>query len=299
MSFLGKKTVFLGLLLMLLGCSNEQVNKQYLFLGHCYDWGPNDHNRIDERLDSMDFTSFDQIWLGGDLCVRTSKNEFTLQYLDSVLFIGSEKTHWTLGNHDLQDGSLSRIASYTRKPSFYSRSFDDLVLFVMNTSFNHPQLGYGNDWCESVDRQYQLIAQVCDTIADASHLVVIHHHNLLTNALTENQYEMKEIAHYYYPQQAFRCTPKETFEEAIYPLLEQVQKKGIQVILIAGDYGQRHKGFQYQTKEGIWFLGSGINNSMGEREVLPYYVTNTSPDSILIFTRNTEEKTLKWKFHEL
>ncbi|MFT6706992.1 MAG: hypothetical protein ACJATF_001833, partial [Flavobacteriales bacterium] len=61
---------------------------------------------------------------------------------------------------------------------------------------------------------------------------------------------------------------------------------------------QRAKKFEYKTKEGIWFLGSGINNSMDPNHV-PKYVKNMNPDSILVFEYDLRKRKLDWSFFEL
>lgn len=106
---------------------------------------------------------------------------------------------------------------------------------------------------------------------------------------------MDTIFHYYRPQLAFSCQPPGSFEQLVYPLLRQVQKRGVQVLLIAGDLGQRQKTFEFRTAEGIYFLGTGINNSL-DPAFAPDYVTNFDPDRVLLFEHFPEERRLEWEF---
>ncbi|MEM1319486.1 MAG: hypothetical protein AAGG75_04475 [Bacteroidota bacterium] len=286
--------LLLGLLLLNVACHSSSSPKTYCFISHTYQWGAKDNNEVDHRLRAMDFEAFDQIWLGGDLCARSSERSSTLHYLDSIFFISQPSTHWSLGNHDLTRGSLSDIKSITQRPSFYTRSFDGLCLLVLNTNFNHPQLT-APDECAQQNQQFALLKSITDTISKASHLIILHHHCLLTNTLTNNQLDMDTIFHYYRPQLAFSCQPPGSFEQLVYPLLRQVQKRGVQVLLIAGDLGQRQKTFEFRTAEGIYFLGTGINNSL-DPAFAPDYVTNFDPDRVLLFEHFPEERRLEWEF---
>ncbi|MEM9921619.1 MAG: metallophosphoesterase [Bacteroidota bacterium] len=289
--------IFLILTIILLsGCNSpRETPKQYLFLGHTYDWGAPNSDRIDRRLEQLPLQNYDQLWLGGDLCNRSSKSTATLSYLDSILGISKPTTHWALGNHDLTEGNLQWIESATGRKTYYGTYFDGLYLFVLNTNFNHPQLVSTKDDCPAQNEQYELFKGIMDTITTASHLVVLHHHNLLTDAIARQQTDMNLTCNFYRDQLPFSCYSDSSFQQQIYPRLVDVQKRGVQVVLVGGDFGQRHKGFQFRTQEGVWFLGSGINNSMG-REHIPPYVTNLQRDSILLFERNIEKRTLEWHF---
>ncbi|MCB0644607.1 MAG: hypothetical protein KDC44_23345, partial [Phaeodactylibacter sp.] len=76
------EAVALILLLLLPGCRQRPATQQILFLGHPYYW-IDAGNRLDplveQRLQSNDF---DQIWLGGDVCAKTTEKPETLHYLD-------------------------------------------------------------------------------------------------------------------------------------------------------------------------------------------------------------------------
>ncbi len=275
-------------------CKKTAVEKTYLFLSHTYDWGAKDNNKVDVRLERMDFSPYDQLWLGGDLCARASERTATLEYLDRLFNISGPNTHWSLGNHDITRGIPGEIERICQRPSYYTRSFDGICLLVLNTTFNHPQLETP-DQCEDLNRQFELLRSITDTISQSSHLIILHHHCLLTNELADGQLDMDTIFHYYRPKLDFSCQPKGSFQELAYPLLVNVQKRGVDVLLIAGDIGQRQKIFDFQTKEGIQFLGAGINNSL-DAKYAPAWVTNFDPDSLIIFHHFPETKTLNWEY---
>ena len=279
-------------------CQSDQKpqTKKYLFLSHIYQWGVTENNRIDYRFDGFDLKKYDQIWLGGDLCARTSESPLTLDYLDSIFDISSANTHWALGNHDLVEGNVVYIKNKTQRSTFYSAFSNGIGVVVLNTTqFYHPNYKPKKSECALLDGQLKMLQNLADTLTTASHLVVLHHLPLLSNQMTDDSLDMGKIFNYYHPELFVSCTIPATFEKVFYPIFQEIQRKGVQVILIGGDLGQRAKEFEYRSKEGIYFLGSGINNSAIPFG-LPEYVTNTEPDKLLIFNHNLETKKLSWEF---
>ncbi len=291
--------IFLVVILLTSCRGNDQDPdiQQYIFIAHSYDWKAPDGNRVDPRLEKIDWSPFDQIWLGGDICARSSQSAATLDYLDRLFGISQPTTHWALGNHDINQGDPSLIRKKTNRPSFYHFHQDGITLLVLDTNPGHPQLPPPDSsaLCHQLNRQFHLLKSVCDTIQQSAYMVILHHHALLTNQMTEGKVDVREKFHYVLPELPVSCTPPGNFEELVYPLLIGVQRSGIQVVLIGGDVGMRAKRFEFRTKEGIWFLGSGINNSMDLR-YRPEYVTNMNPDSLLLFEYNRKVRKLSWKF---
>ncbi len=282
-------------------CSFDQKpqSKKYLFLSHTYQWGVTDNNRIDYRFEGFNFNGFDQIWLGGDLCARTSEKFSTLTYLDSIFDLSSDKTHWALGNHDLVKGNVEYITNATERETYYSSFLDGIGIVVLNTTeFYYPGNSPKEYECALLDGQLNMLQNIADTIKAASHLVVLHHLPLLTNEMTNDSLDMGLVFNYYHPEYWVSCQDPETFDKVFIPIFKKIQKKGVQVILIGGDLGQRYKEFEYRSKEGIYFLGSGINNSAIPFNP-PAYVTNTNPDKLLVFEHNTRKKELSWKFVDM
>ena len=70
----------------------QETEKKYLFLGHPYDWG--DETKIDERLERLDWSAYEQIWLGGDVCSQTTKELSTYETI-SLFFLFSVYTYET------------------------------------------------------------------------------------------------------------------------------------------------------------------------------------------------------------
>jgi len=293
-------------LLLILGyigtffCCDNLQQQQFIYIGHCYNWKSENGNQVDPRIEKLELKSYDQIWLGGDVCSRTSEQSSTLDYLDKLFAISNSNTHWSLGNHDIYKGNKQLIQQKTKRPSYYTADHEAISILVLDTNLGHPQLAPGDslDLCNHLNQQFQLLKNLTDTIAQAKYLVVLHHHALLSPKLADGKKELTDVFHYVLPQLPFSCTPAGTFEDLAYPLLKKVQDRGIQVILIGGDFGQRAKRFEYKNADGVWFLGSGINNSM-DKKYQPEYVTSLNPDSILVFDYDVEARELEWEFRAL
>lgn len=276
------------------GCSKEnpEVTRTYLFLGHPYDW--NDGYRLDPRLERIDYQKIDQVWLGGDVCSRTTERPETLVYLDSILDFSDEHIQWTLGNHDVMYGHPELITERTGKPSFYTTSLrGGITLMVLNTNLFWMNLSPPpQEGCAEKHTQLRMMLSVLDTITESSHLVILHHHSLLKEKKPDS---LQEAFNMDPGSVAVTCELEDQFTGMIYPKLVAAQKAGVEVVLIGGDLGMRVKEFAYQTPEGIWLLGSGINNSL-IRENAPEYVTNFEPDKILVLHHNPEKRSLTWEF---
>ena len=54
-------------------------------------------------MESIDYSYYDMLWLGGDMAVSSSLDDITMNHIDSILDVGNENTLWALGNHDYAD----------------------------------------------------------------------------------------------------------------------------------------------------------------------------------------------------
>ncbi|MCB0706338.1 MAG: metallophosphoesterase [Saprospiraceae bacterium] len=285
-------------LLLFAACgTGSEPLQRILFLGHPYQWHA-DGKRIDYRVEATDRNQFDKLWLGGDLCAKATAELSTLQYLDSLLDLGSPSVHWSLGNHDIQFGHLDWIKAATGRPNFYQSWEDGYTLLVLNTNiFTWYNASPADSLCTEMANQIRMIQAVCDTISQSSHLVILHHQCLLTDELSGGETDLARVFNYYQPDFKVLCTPDTaTFTAVIYPALQRVQQRGVQVVLVGGDMGMRAKKFEYQTPDGIWFLGAGINNSVPD-DFRPEYITNFEPDQVLLFKYSQGQ--LSWQFEDL
>lgn len=139
--------------------------------------------------------------------------------------------------------------------------------------------------CYNVNKQYNMIKNICDTITDSSHLVLLMHHGIWNNI--PGLPEPSNYAHSSLPYWNANCNDVESnFRNAIYPMLLDVKNKGIEVICIMGDMGANEKSFDMQSDDGIRFLGCGL-------------FQNSANDLVLIFEHNISLKTLSWHFENL
>lgn len=276
------------------------IEKKYIFLSHLYDWTYyTQGNKVDPRIEQFDFSPYHQIWLGGDICTETTKCKQTISYLNNLFSIISPSTHWTLGNHDVRQRNVQYITDFTKRPTFYATYVDGICLVVLNTTLNHPQANVpkGEDECHLQDEQYKMLKTISDTINEASHLVILHHHSLVSDYIEDiNQSEPNS----YLPDLPFACEPEGRFHDLVYPQIKAVQDRNIQVVFISGDFGTRAKSYEYQTADGIYFLGSGINNTYPLTTIdEESFVTAFGPDKVLELYRNIETKTFSWQFLDL
>ncbi len=253
----------------------------YLFLGHIYE----SPNTIDERIAGADLSPYKQIWLGGDLCSETTREESTLEYLDSLFDLGGSSTHWTVGNHDIRNGNLNWITSRTERELFYTEHFDGIILLVLNTNYRDTED------CTWMEEQLAMIESVCDTISESSHLVVLMH-QVVWGGIDE---AMQPITFgnnngSWIP---FQCFPLNRFKDAVYPELLKAQQRGVSVVCIAGDMGQVAASFEFTTDEGVVFLASGITSETLWNEQWPTY---GQQDSVLVLTHDLIGRELSWEF---
>ncbi len=284
---------FIGLCLS--ACqSHEAPEKTILVLGHPYDWKVG--NRLDPRLEQMDFSRFDQIWLGGDVCGQLTQSPETIEHLDSLLDFSSGRVHWTLGNHDIMYGNEHYITNKTKRPTFYSSWEDGICLLVLNTNlFWLKPWASPQENCAEKQAQMNLIRQVTDTVQKAAHLIIFHHHSLLNELKTDNRGNPIKAFNVDPKRVLMTCDSNSNLTNWLYPRLIEVQKRGIKVILIGGDLGMKAKKFEFTTEEGIILLGTGINNSLDKNNP-PDYVTNFEPDQVLLLQHEPREGKLWWEF---
>ncbi|MCD6346220.1 MAG: hypothetical protein J7L96_02240 [Bacteroidales bacterium] len=265
-----------------------QKSFKYIFLGHTYEWYTGG-SKVDPRLEELDFSSYDRIWLGGDICSEASLNFSTLEYIDSIFDISAPGNHWALGNHDTRDGNIEWIEELTGRNTFYTYYDKAITTIVMNTCLTPYQ-------CEDLEKQFLMIKKVCDTVEYSSHLVVLMHHAIWDSI--PGLPDPSAYSHTDFPFWNARCKYVEnnTFRGQIYPILVAVQHRGVQVICITGDIGGNGKKFEAESPTGVVFLGCGLNNTyftdLDERARQPR-------DQVLIFSHDPASRSLTWVFRDL
>lgn len=258
----------------LLATGQAQDTLRYLFMGHIYKFNTAG-NKIDPRVEQLDMSGFQGIWLGGDVCSEATLLYSTIQYIDSIFDLGSPTTYWTLGNHDARNGNYEWLKEFSGRDTYFTHYHQGITAIVMNTNLVPTD-------CENVEKQYKIIMDVCDTIQSSSHLVLIMHHGIwrgvpdLPNPAT---YAQSDFVYW----NANCDSPGSTFVNAVYPSLVEVKNRGIEVICILGDMGGQH--FLMDSQDGIHFMGVGLNES--------------PQDEVLIFDYALPARTMTWQFHNL
>ena len=287
-----KKKLFLRILFILLlflniaACKNKQepfIPNSVMFLGHTY----TSDTTIDNRLEQLNLNQYEYIWLGGDICAKSDNKYATLEYINEVFKVDQPGNYWALGNHDVSSGNYDWIEEITGKKEFYTQNHNGMTVMVLNTSLKAPE-------CDRLQSQYTMFENVCDTIQNSSHLIILSHHVIWNHV--SGMPDLWHRANANYPYWESRCISKSRFQHVLYSRLVEVQNRGVQVVFISGDYGQKDKFFQFQSKEGIWFLASGIDHS---NRHFSDSLKEISKDRVLLLQHSPGNRTLNWKFLDL
>ncbi len=254
---------------------------QYIFLGHIKE-NRNGEDRVDSRIESLDFSKYQRIWLGGDVTDESNRRFSTLEYIDNLFDVSNPLNHWAFGNHDLRNFNVEWLRKITKKPTFYHHSSDGIVTLVLNLGLNPSN-------CENLNKQFNLIKSVCDTISKSSHLILLSHYcpwSGIPGLPPPSSYAHSDIKAW-----IANCSDKPaTFKDLIYPLLVKVKNNGVQVINIMGDAGSGNKGRTMKSSDNIYFISSGIDKKT--------QITN-GPDKVLIFKHHVQSRFLDWDFYIL
>ena len=269
--------------LMLSSCQADKQSYRFLFVAHSYNWTDWKGSSVDDRLEKVKLQEFDGIWLGGDVCANTSLNPKTFKYLDDLFDLKNPNSHFVLGNHDYRDNNLDFYFQATGRPDYYTSSFHNLVVSVLNTNLNSSD-------CENLDAQYQMLQNVCDTISSASHYVILMHHQIFKDIKGIEGFKSNGVC----PHYSMNCSQADSyFENTIYPCLAKLEEKGIEVLVVVGDTGW-DKASEKESEHGVTFLASGINNSYYKgKDVDP---ANLPRDKVLVFDLDVVERKLSYEF---
>lgn len=254
-----------------------QNQLDFLFVGHCSQI-ETAGTKVDYRIQQLDLTQYHGIWIGGDVCGESMLNYSTTQHIDSVFDLGNPETHWALGNHDARNGNWEWYEEFTGRKTYYAYYSNDITYIVFNTNLVPTN-------CKMMNEQYEIISNVCDTIQQSKHLILIMHHGLwrdIPNLPPPATYAHSDLRYW-----NANCDSVNTnFAAVVYPKLVEVKQSGIDVICILGDMGASKKKFQVDSVDGIHFLGCGLNE-------------NDPEDLVLIFNYNTVSHELDYDFHNL
>lgn len=267
-------------------CAGEKEKYSFLFVGHAYDWSVLEGNRVDGRLEKLDKGIFDGFWLGGDACSNTSLNPKTFKYLNKLFDLDKPNSHFVLGNHDVRDNNLDSYYRVLGKPDFYTSSFRNLVVSVLNTNLNSSN-------CEQLNAQYRMLENVADTISSNSNYVILMHHQVFSDIKGLESFKSNGICKYY----SMNCYNHDSyFKDTVYPLLVNLEKQDVEVTVVVGDTGW-HNGSAMDCDNGVTFIASGINNSYHLYKDFP--LDKMRKDQVLIFDLSLLDNKLTWHFESI
>ncbi len=282
MFFSKRYFILLLFLIITIHSIGQKDTVKYLFAGHTYQFYTHGE-KVDTRLEAMDLSMYDGIWLGGDVCSEALLEYTTLEYIDNLFDLKHPNTHWTLGNHDARNANWNWLEKMTGKKTYYSSYYKGITYLVLNTTLTPYD-------CEQLDDQYRTIVNVCDTIENSSHLILIMHHGIWQNVPglpAPSAYAQSNLIYF-----SFNCyRPDATFIDEIYPRLVAVKNKGVEVILLIGDMG--NKKIDLLSDDGIHFVGAGLNHSKYKD---PEDREKIAPDWLIEFNHIPEDRWLNWHF---
>lgn len=264
--------IFSLFLFFLISCSSTEPTEpeivEYLHLGHTR---TESNPLMDPIVEQIDFTKYNMLWLGGDIAYSTSYDEQTITHVDSIYNLGNANTLLALGNHDYND--LKRVERFTNRPAFYCTHKNGITFIILDTQDSLTNI---------IGKQKELFESVIDTLEHSTHLVILTHKLIWMYDNSYLQPQINTISNGSYGD-CFYCINPNNFYSDIYPKLLEVKRKGIAIICVGGDIGNKVKEFEFVTDDDIYFLASGIQSGVGSNKGL-------------VFTHDITNKTLDWEF---
>ncbi|MCG6913446.1 T9SS type A sorting domain-containing protein [bacterium BMS3Abin03] len=269
MPFLKTKTILTFLILTVsvidLFPQSDSLLK-FIFIPH-----PRSEDRenlsVNPDIAKIDFSMYDVLLLGGDLTFDTDNSSATLAHCDSVFDLGNPNTLWSLGNHDVQSGHRQLIKDFTGRDSYYSYTRDGITFLVLDTELD----ANGSSSTFITGAQLQMVQNVCDSIKDSRYLILLHHR--LMWMINNDDFKDRltdSIA------LSSRLLDTTNFYSDIYPLLQTVKNKGIQVLVFGGDRSDFN--VEYNPEDSITFYAAALSvdvpDSLKNVIVLNYNLSN-------------------------
>lgn len=264
-----KKILFLILVINLSFSGFSQTDTaKYLFMGHPRD-DNRDYEQVLKTVEKIDYSKFNLTLLGGDLTWNTSADRSTLEYCDNIFHLGSDSTHLSSGNHDLDN--LTLLLEFTKKPRYYAFSRNNIVFLILDTEVSTPDFK---------GEQLELIQSVADTIENADYMVVVLHRIFWMVGVPELSYLMDSVA------ASTKNLTRTNFYDEVYPLFQKTKGKGIKVLCLAGD--RTDVNIAYYPEDSITFLASGMRGTVPD-----------DSNFVIILTHHIPSGNLSWEFSAL
>jgi hypothetical protein len=298
--------LLIALLLVISGMnlfSQNNSSLKFIFIPH-----PRTEDNVNESvipgIAKIDFTKYAVKMLGGDITNSTSKNRATLSYCDNLFDLKNPNTLWSFGNHDVQSGNRALIKEFTGRDSYYSYNRDGVTFIVLDTELDAA--GFTRTFIKG--DQLQLVKNVCDTIKNSNFLILLHSRFMW---MINNDYFKTRLTDSI--AASSRSMDTTNFYADIYPLLQKVKAKGIQILVLGGDKSKIN--LIYSPEDSITFYTSrmcpefsdSVNNviildyNQQNKTILCNYVTlanidKNNPDTPAAnFNLNTEEVLRVWQ----
>lgn len=262
------------ILLTIFPSCQQKESASFLAIGHTRQDEKNDTKKVVAAIEKIPFKKYDAVLLGGDLVLESTVDKSQLEYLDKIFDLKSPNTLWALGNHDYRDHP-EYIFEFTNRPNYYSHQIGDITFFVFDTQL---------DSCNITGRQLGSFNKTISKLRKGDQIIILHHkliwmpdHPILdtkTHATTNGMVG-----------DCFYCLMRNNFYQDVYPQLVKLEKSGVEVIMVAGDIGSKVNQFEFETKEGITFLATGIEDEKPNNQVLILTYEEGSP--------------IKWEFKPL
>ena len=196
--------------------------------------------------------------------------------MDSIFDLSNPNTLFALGNHDYPNPLLD---SFTGRDSYYAYFRNGITYLVLNTEDPCPGNTSNGVISNISNDQLDLIKEVTDTISQSNHLIILHHRILWI--MHDSLDSLRTLV-----GGSTSIMTETNFYTDIYPLLLNVESKGIDVICVAG--AGTNINIEYLTNDSIQFIATGMKPA--------------HPDSnnyVVIFQHNIKEGRLDWNFHSL
>lgn len=268
------QTLIVLMFLLFTSCQKEE-HATYLHIAHTRSYDGS-KDRLMSEVEALDLKKYEVLMLGGDLVLESTGDRKTLNHLDEVFDLSKDHVLWTLGNHDYRNHP-EWIPEVTKRPNAFSFYKNNISYLVFDSQEDH---------CNTTGAQKEMLDKVVKTLkSETTHLIILHHKLIWMMDKGKLQNEINEVSNGG-AGDCFYCVPENDFYSKVFPKLIEVQKKGIQVICIAGDIGAKKDQFEHQTKEGIYFLASGLKDQ-------------AKSNKVLLFDHNLETGNLTWAFEEL
>lgn len=230
--------------------------KKYLYTSHTRICNAENGWSIKKELEKVNYSSFDLTLLGGDMLCQSSLENRGMKYLDSIFNINSEKTLWSIGNHD--DDNLAVFKKYTKRNNYYSCFFDGITFIILDSEV---------DDCKIINDQLAFIQNTLDTIKDSKNIIIMTHKLIWLYGNEEIKLYGEEKSNVKIGDNKWNIKVNNFYND-IYPLLIKKELDGINVICIAGDLGTNSNVFEFKSREGIDFLANGIGDDLSNDKML-------------------------------